>query len=118
MRKLLKRWRFWLLLVSPFMLTAGLLIAPLPERDPLQAKVDKIQEGMTKAQVVETIGGLPTWTTPQSGPNSCETSHWVFGNAQIVVVLNEGRVQYSFRHPASSLSDKIDRWLFRMWNKY
>jgi hypothetical protein len=99
------------------MLVAGLLIAPFPE-DPLQMKVNQIHEGMTKEQVVEIIGSLPTWTTAQLGSSSCETSHWSFGDAQIVVSFRDGRVEFSFRHPASRLSDKINLWMFRIWNEF
>src|SRR5205807_3076309 len=54
MRALLKRWWFWGLLVSPFIVVSWLVI--FPPLEPSQKKFNQIKEGMTIDQVVEIIG--------------------------------------------------------------
>jgi hypothetical protein len=54
MRKLLKRWWFWALLVSSFVIGAGVMV--LAPDEPSQAKFNRIKEGMTKEQTVAILG--------------------------------------------------------------
>src|SRR5262245_37129275 len=91
MRMLLKRWWFWLSLLTIVFLTVAAvsLLAPDPV-DRAKTKFQQINEGMTKAQVME-IMGTPAieeekWIEGESA--AAPFCVWKFGDTAIVCVFD------------------------------
>jgi hypothetical protein len=83
---LLKRWWFWLsLLTIVFLAAAVSFLAPDPfER--AKTKFKQIEEGMTKAQVIEIMGTAPAIEAKWEDAPVCV---WNFGgDTQLCVILN------------------------------
>src|SRR5262249_13734987 len=112
MRALLKRWWFWLLLSAPSLLVAGFLVSPLA-KDPLKAKFDKIERGMTKAQVVEIIGAQPIRSLKWGDSPGYHEDCWSVGEAEIWVYFENGRVDGRDLCRAPTMVQRARSWVKR-----
>jgi hypothetical protein len=111
MRRLLKRWWFWLLLASPLMIVGGLLIS-LP-KDPLKDKVSQIKRGMSRDEVVTILGGQPTRSLRWNPSDGYHEDCWSIGEAEIWVYFENGRVDGRDLTRPPTMTEKVRSWVRR-----
>jgi hypothetical protein len=123
MRRLLKRWWFWALFAGLLAVISRTLLL-VPHRDRISELTEKIQPGLTKAQVIAIMGTDPVRV--HSVVNSTdayrtvhETCWWTFGDTDILVIFQDGRVlHHRVRRPATFI-EQVQAWIKRhtplMW---
>ena len=111
---------FWLFLLFVFILAGGILVAALSE-DPVEQKFAKIQEGMTREQVVEIMGSEPTdsHSSPKLHPfsevsdvKSEEKCNWRLRKSVVsVYVVNDKVIGAGFLSRSPTIIDKVRLWI-------
>jgi hypothetical protein len=117
MRRLLKRWWFWGLLIIP-LIAVGSVSLIFPPQESADGKFKRIDNGMTNEQVVEIIGREPADVFPSHWSSSThrelrELCRWTFDGTEIFVWFSNGRVTGRVLNPPPTIAHKLQAWIKR-----